>query len=282
MLAAVRHQAGPRGQDGLLVVCAERIGDRTRLSEVLSRPPLQVMRAAYTEPALPDLAAVTICSPSGGVLQGDRLRMEIRVEAGARLRLDTQSATRIYATPDVGATAEIALKVAAGAFLEYVPDPLIPYAASSYRQESLWEVDESATLIVGEVVAAGREARGERAAYRRVETEVEARRPNGELLFRDACHLVPDNALRFLGGASALGSFFVVSSGFKAAGFNALRDHPAVSRCQAGWSDLPSQAGAWFKVLAPDSASAAAAVRTAWESARRALLGCGLPPTRRS
>jgi urease accessory protein len=251
------------------------------------------MRAAYTEPALPDLAAVTICSPAGGVLQGDRLRMEIRVDAGARLRLETQSATRIYATPDVGATAEIVLRLGPSAFLEYVPDPLIPYAAASYRQESLWEVDESATLVVGEVVAAGREARGERAAYRRMATEVEARRPDGRALFRDACRLVPEsphpalpqrgreNSLGLLDGATAVGSLFVVSTGFAASVFDALREHPAISICQSGWSDLPSGAGAWFKVLAADSASAAAAVRTAWESARRVLLGEGLPPTRR-
>jgi urease accessory protein len=272
---------------------AQRIGDRTRLAAVLSRPPLQVLRAAYTEPALPDLAAVTICSPAGGVLQGDRLRMEIRVEAGARLRLDTQSATRIYATPEVGATAEIVLRVGDGAFLEYVPDPLIPYAAASYRQESLWEVDGSATLVVGEVVAAGREARGEWAAYQRVETEVEARRPDGRVLFRDACRLVPSphpalpqrgsgKSLGLLGDATTIGSLFVVSPGFTASAFDGLGEDPVISKCQAGWSDLPSEAGAWFKVLGADSASAWAAVRTAWESARRTLLGQGLPPTRRS
>jgi urease accessory protein len=247
------------------------------------------MRAAYTEPALPDLAAVTICSPAGGVLQGDRLRMEIRVETGARLRLETQSATRIYGMPDAVATAEIVYKLDGGAFLEYVPDPLIPYAAASYRQQSTWEVAESATLIVGEVVAAGREARGERAAYRRIETALEARRPDGRVLFRDACRLVPISphpALpqrgRGIGtDASAIGSIFVVSSTFGASGFDGLREHPAISACRAGWSDLPSRAGAWFKVVAPDTASATAAVRIAWELTRRALLGCGLPPPRR-
>jgi urease accessory protein len=292
VLAAVRHQAGPRGQDGLLQIRAERISDRTRLSEVFSRPPLQVMRAAYTEPDLPDLAAVTICSPAGGVLQGDRLRTEIDVEAAARLRLETQSATRIYATPDAAARAEIVLRVGAGAFLEYVPDPLIPYAAASYRQESLWEVEESAMLVVGEVVAAGREARGEWAAYERVETEVEARRPDGRVLFRDACRLVPAphptlprgrgrEILGLLGGATAIGSIFVVAPGFRSGAFDFLGENRAFSGCQAGWSDLPSGAGAWFKVLAPDSAAAAAAVRTAWAVARRTLLGCGLPPIRR-
>jgi urease accessory protein len=286
---AVAERAGPRGEDGLLVVRAARIGDRTRLVEVLSKPPLQVMRAAYTEPDLPDLAAVTICSPAGGVLQGDRLRTEIRVEAGARLRLETQSATRIYRMSDAVATAEILLWLQAGAFLEYVPDPLIPYAAASYRQQSFWEVEESATLVVGEVVAAGRQAYGERAAYRQIETEVEARRPGGRVLFRDALRLVPDGPHPGLPqrgsdiqtNAEVIGSLFVVSPNFRGSAFDDLREHPAISGCRSGWSDLPSGAGAWFKVLAPDSASAIAAVRTAWASTRRILLGTGLPPSRR-
>jgi urease accessory protein len=243
------------------------------------------MRAAYPEPALPDLAAVMICSPAGGVLQGDRLRTDIRVEAGARLRLETQSATRIYGMPDAVATADIVLRVEAGAYLEYVPDPLIPYAAACYRQQSSWEVEDSATLVVGEVVAAGREARGERAAYRRIETDIEAQRPGGRVLFRDACRLVPtphpDPPPQGGRELSAIGSLFVVSSSFRASAFDGLREDPALSTCRAGWSDLPSGAGAWFKVLAPDTASATAAVRTAWASARRALLGHGLPPTRR-
>jgi urease accessory protein len=249
------------------------------------------MRAAYTEPTLPDLAAVIICSPAGGVLQGDRLHTEIRLEAGARLRLETQSATRIYGMPDDTATADIVLRLEAGAYLEYIPDPLIPYQAASFRQESLWEVEQSATLIVGEVVATGREARGERAAYRRIETEVDARRPDGRVLFRDACRLVPmsphpalpqrGRGIAGLTDASAIGSLFVVSSSFRASAFDGLREHPAISACRAGWSDLPSGAGAWFKALAPDSASAAAAVRTVWASARQVVLGHGLPPTRR-
>jgi urease accessory protein len=238
------------------------------------------MRAAYTEPALPDLAAVTICSPAGGVLQGDRLRTEIRVEPGARLRLDTQSATRIYGMPDAVATTDIVLRLEPGAYLEYVPDPLIPYTAACYRQDSLWEVNESATLVVGEVIAAGREARGERAAYRRVETRVEARRPGGRVLFRDACRLVP-SGLGLLNAATAIGSLFVMSPNFTASAFDELREPSVITGCRAGWSDLPSGAGAWFKVLAPDTACASAAVRAAWALARRRLLGLGLPPTRR-
>jgi urease accessory protein len=164
-----------------------------------------------------------------------------------------------------------------------VPDPLIPYAGAGYRQESTWEVDESATLIAGEVVTAGREARGETARYQRVELEIDARRPGGQMLFSDSCVLVPDDGHRlgFLGGYTTLGSLFIVSSKFQAASFASLAEHPAVAHSHSGWSDLPNDAGAWFKVLAHDSATAVGAVQAAWEAARRAILGANLPPKRR-
>lgn len=274
---------GPRGQNGRLSIHAAMIGDRTRFLSLRSQAPLQVLRAAYTEPELPGLAAVTICSPSGGVLQGDRLCIEVALDAHAQLRLETQSATRLYAMPDESASGAVSLKVGPGAFLEYVPDPLIPYAGSSYRQESIWEVDESATLIAGEVVTAGREARGEKARYLRVELEIEARRPGGQALFGDACFLTPndDHQLGFLGDHAALGSLFVVSSTFEATSFGELAAHPAVTGAYAGWSDLPNKSGAWFKILAKDSAQAVTAVQAAWEAARRAILGADLPPKRR-
>lgn len=276
-------RAGPRGQEGRLAIHAALIGDRTRLLFLRCQAPLQVLRAAYTEPELPGFAAVTICSPAGGVLQGDRLCIEVALDAGAQLRLETQSATRLYAMPDGSASGQVSLKLGPGAFLEYVPDPLIPYADACYRQRSVWEVDESATLIAGEVITAGREARGERARYRHVELEVDARRPGGQPMFSDACVLAPDSAreLGFLGGHSVLGSLFVVSSKFRAASFAGLAEHPAVTRSHAGWSDLPNQAGAWFKVLAHDSATAVGSVLAAWETARRTLLGADLPPKRR-
>jgi urease accessory protein len=282
-IATEALRVGPRGQDGRLSIHAALIGERTRLLSLRCQAPLQVLRAAYTEPLVPGLASVTICSPSGGVLQGDHLSIDVALEAGAKLRLETQSATRLYAMPDSSASADVSLKLGPDAFLEYVPDPLIPYAGARFRQTSTWVVHESATLIVGEVITAGREARGEKAMYQRVDSSVELQRPGGDFVFADACILAPGepHKLGFLGDFTVVGSLYVVSTTFDAASFAGLAGHPAVMHSHAGWSDLPNRAGAWFKVMARDSSTAIGAVRAAWESARRQILGFGLPPTRR-
>src|SRR5258708_27371448 len=82
-------RAGPRGQDGRLSIHAALIGGRTRLLSLRSQAPLQVLRAAYTEPEVPGLAAVTICSPAGGGLPSDPPGTGGAPDAHAPLRLGT-------------------------------------------------------------------------------------------------------------------------------------------------------------------------------------------------
>ena len=268
------------GQAGHLRLTARRLAGRTRLTELDCRPPLQAMRAHYLDPALQGMAFVTVMSPSGGVLQGDRLELEVRAEAGAQLHLATASATRVYRMPRRGARQLARIHVGPGALVEFVADPYLPYAGSRFVQEGRHEVAESGTLILGEVVAPGRQARGEELAYERFTSAVEVRRPGGELVFRDRCDLEPGTGLGrrgLLGGHCALGSLFVVSPGLSAdvlAG--AVAGVP-----QAGCSELPNAAGAWLRVLAGDSAAAVAVVAAAWRAARVALAGAAPPPRRR-
>ena len=70
---------GPRGAHGLLRLRAEVVAGVTRLTVVEQRPPLAVMRAHHLDAAVPDLASVTVISPAGGILQGDRLEQVLEV-----------------------------------------------------------------------------------------------------------------------------------------------------------------------------------------------------------
>jgi urease accessory protein len=55
--------------------------------------------------------------------------------------------------------------VADGGVLEYLPHHLIPFAGSSYGQETVAVLAPGATLIAWEALSAGRLARGERFAF---------------------------------------------------------------------------------------------------------------------
>ena len=263
------------GMQGGVQLRADHIAGRTRIADLACRPPLQVLRAHHVDRERPDLASVILASPAGGILQGDELTIDIRVGPGARLRVGTQSATRIYRAPSSEARQVVRLEVESGGYLEYLPDPYIPYAGSQFISGTSATVAADAALILGEVIAPGRAARGEILAFERFESTVEVARPDGMLLATDAVILdrrEPMRVIGALGGYVAVGTLLVVSAGFSP---SILRDAaidrrgPAVS---VGASTLPNDAGAWLRVLS-DSLGDAVGVLDAAHAAAKQVLG---------
>src|SRR5207249_543010 len=92
--------------------------------------PLQVLAPL----ALDDAAAiVSILNPTGGLVGGDRLVVDVAVGAGAHACLTTPSATKVYRTAVGPAEQAVRLTLAPGARLEWVPDHTIPFARASPR-----------------------------------------------------------------------------------------------------------------------------------------------------
>jgi urease accessory protein len=272
------------GSAGSLRLVVDRVAGRTRIVDLECSGPVQVLRCQYLDAAAPDIASITIASPSGGVLQGDRLQIDVEVRAGARLSLDTQSATRLYRMPARPAHIHARFELAAGAWLEYVPDPWIPFAGSNTAVDTVVVVDASATAIVGEIVSAGRVARGESFRMTAFHSTVTALRPSGELLFSDATELVAGAPLDdpgMIGGGAAVGSLHVVATDADPEVLrSAIRDH-ATRTTKAGASTLPNDAGTWLRVVAADTAGARSVVVAGHGAARVAALGLPLPPSRK-
>lgn len=137
---------------------------QTRMKVCEQQPPLKVVRAF----ALPEGGAlVHLHNLSGGVLGGDELSMHVEVGSLAYVQLTSASATRLYRrqTGAAAAAQTNAIQVREGGLLEYLPDPLIPFAGSSYRQHTHIELAHDAGLFWWETVAPGRTARGELFQY---------------------------------------------------------------------------------------------------------------------
>ena len=269
---------------GRLMAVAAPARGRTVLRSLHSEGTLKAMRAHYLDPALPAMAFLTIASPGGGVLQGDRLEIDISIEEGAQLHVGTTSATRIYGMPNGAAEAKTHFNVAHGAYGEYLPDPFIPYAGSRFTGHARHVVAEGGALLLAEVVGPGRQARGESLAYDFFNSDTEVRRPDGNLLFRDSTRLSPTDGLTslgLLGSCRAIGTLYAIASGLDASAFDST-----IARCEeigllAGCSELPNGAGIWFRVMALDAPSAHDAVKAAWAAARMQVLGFVPPDSRR-
>lgn len=130
-------------------------------------PPWKVVRAF----ALPDSGSlVHLNNVSGGVLAGDRLALDVEVQAGAYAQLTTTGATRLYRHRTAAADSEqrTTFTIGDGAMLEYLPDPVIPFARSRHFQQTRIQLGQGSTLFWWEVLAPGRMAFGERFAFERL------------------------------------------------------------------------------------------------------------------
>jgi urease accessory protein len=145
---------------------------RTILAASHQDPPLKVVRAFATADGS---ALAHLHNVSGGLLGGDQLALSVRVRAGAAVQLTTTGATRIY-RPRSGASAvsqvsEIA--IGENALLEHVPDAIVPFAGARYWQRTTIHLASGAGLFWWEILAPGREARGEIFEYERVEMKTD-------------------------------------------------------------------------------------------------------------
>jgi urease accessory protein len=158
------------GKHGVLRATFEPRGERTVVVDQFWRVPLQVMPPSYQDQD--GQAFLYVLNPTGGIVQGDRLEVDILLRAGAKVLVTTQSATKVYRTEGDCACETNRFVVEAGGLLEYLPDQTIPYAAASFRRTTHVDAHRTATVIMGEILSAGRVARGEAFEFARVETEL--------------------------------------------------------------------------------------------------------------
>jgi urease accessory protein len=191
-----------------------------------AQPPLKVVRAFEAEQGA---ALVHLHNVSGGVLGGDHLTLEACIGEGARAQITTTSATRIYRSRgDVPPSYQLnALSVGENGLLELLPDPVIPFAGSAYRQRTQITLADGAGLFWWETVAPGREARNECFDYDLLGLEVEIQ-AKGKPIALEYARLEPKQ--RSLASQVRLGAyryfstFYICKVGVAAAQWTALEN----------------------------------------------------------
>ena len=125
------------------------------------------------------------------MLADDRLSLSVALEENTLLHLTDQAATKVHAMPklDTNATTDWQIRVAAGASLELVPEPLILYADGAFEQITKITLDSSANLFWSEILLPGRLAREEYYDFRSYYGCLEIYSESGELWFKDAINL---------------------------------------------------------------------------------------------
>ena len=184
---------GKAGKVGALVLKLEHDPGRqkTVAKEQYSKVPLYTQRALYLEESLPSMAYMFIISPSGGILQGDRYRMDITLKNNAFFHLTTQGSTRLYRMDKNYATQLVNITVGEGCYFEFIPDQIIPYRSSRFYQNVTLNAHDKSTMIYSEILVPGRVGSGESFEYDICYLKTSAKNQNGDLRFIDIALLEP-------------------------------------------------------------------------------------------
>ena len=278
--------SGAVGKTGYLRLGFERRDDRTILADLDRRAPYMAQRVLYPEPSMPDLAWLFMITTSGCVLQGDRLALEVSAAPNARAHVTTQSATKIHSMDANYAVQTQTFTVADGAYLEYLPEPLIPHRQARYLSDTRITIAPTATLLCTEIVQPGRKHHhpDESFGATLISLATSAQRPDGRLLFSEK--LVMEPAKRPVRQTGVMDGFDVLANVILLTPRDcADRVHARVDAdvrheegVAFGACHLPHDAGLIFKAVGLETEQVKARVREFWGIAREEITGTALTP----
>ena len=163
---------------------------KTVITRKKTQVPLYLQKALHYDVDYPSMAHLFILSPSGGILQGDRYRMDVELKNNAISHLTTQGATRIYKMDSNYATHMVTINLKNNSYLEFIPEQIIPYIDSRFYQKTELNIDDSSTVVYSETIVPGRIAMGEMfdfdVCYLKTEGSIDKK-----IQFRDFSLLIP-------------------------------------------------------------------------------------------
>lgn len=132
----------------------------TQLIRNQGQAPLKVQRPFYPEGN--GVCHSVIMHTAGGIVGGDRLSFEFRLAPESQALITTPAASKIYRTNGREAHQTIAIDLAEGSCLEWLPLDVIVFNQASFRQEMIINLAPGAEWIGWDITRFGRSARGER------------------------------------------------------------------------------------------------------------------------
>ncbi len=231
------------------------------------------------------MPTVYLQSCSGGLFEGDDVRMRIVAGEDATAHLGTAAATVVHSMEDRPALQQVEIDAQAGAFIEYLPDAFILFPRAKLSSGIVVRAHPTATVILGDAMLL-HDPVGAGEGFGWLESDTAIKSTEGRLLVRDRFRVEGSQLARGLAGVTgkwrAQASLFVVTSAVPAADLvAAMRGALTLSGIYAGATTLPNQSGAWARMLATDAAALKTAVFAAWSAARKILTGAAPMPRRK-
>ncbi|MGE0426104.1 MAG: urease accessory protein UreD [Reyranellaceae bacterium] len=198
-----------RGDGGAEIRFARRTDGVTALAHLWQSDPCRVL---FPRPEADEPTQAVIVTTSGGLTDGDRVRLAVEVDGGIAT-VTTQAAEKIYRAARAAeqpARIESTLRVGAGATLEWLPQETIVFDGARLRRRVEADLADDARLLACEMVVLGRSASGEQFQRGAVHDGWRLRRA-GKLVWADALALdgAPPAVAGFAGATALATGIFV-------------------------------------------------------------------------
>ena len=255
------------------------------LRDLERRAPLIVQQELYFDEEMPEMPCVYILSSGGPNVDGDRYRQDITVKKDAFAWVSTGAATKLaemrynYS----GLVQNIVLEE--NAYLEFMPEPVIPCRNTRFISDTRLEVHETATVFYSEIYMGGRKyyKDGELFQYDILSVCSHGERPDGKQLFREKFVIDPNvvnpRNLGIMGQFDVFANVIIMTPQDKAA--EIYEKTPAFidkkRKLAAGITRLPNNAGLLYKVLGMEPGPVKKMVRSFCSEVRQVVKGKKVP-----
>ncbi len=135
---------------------------RTVMTERNHFGPLRILKPLY--PETDAICHAVIVHPPGGIVAGDSLAVDLRVDSGAHALATTPGAQKWYRSTGAAASATTRLHVADDAHLEWMPQETMVFDGARAKQTLEIRLASKAIFFGWEMLCLGRTTRGERFA----------------------------------------------------------------------------------------------------------------------
>jgi urease accessory protein len=165
------------------------------------------LRVRFPSPEAGGLSAVFV-NTAGGIAGGDHFDIDIATGEGSRLAVTTAAAEKVYRAEGPAAHLNIALKLASGSHLAWLPQETILFDRARMVRRIDIDLADNASLLLCEIVVFGRAAMGERMLQGEFVDRWRMRR-GGRLVFAETVRLDGDLGEKLAKSAIANGAVAV-------------------------------------------------------------------------
>ena len=254
------------------------------LRDLERRAPLIVQQELYFDEEMPEMPCVYILSSGGPNVDGDRYRQDITVKKDAFAHVSTGAATKLAEMKYNYSGLIQNLVLEDNAYLEFIPEPVIPCKHTRFISDTRLCVAESATVFYSEIFMGGRKyySDGELFQYDMLSVCSHGERSDGRQLFREKFVIDPkEENPRNLGVMSNFDVFanvIVMTPEENAGKIYEATEVFLNKKLAAGITRLPNNAGLLYKVLGMEPGPVKKIVREFCSLVRQNVKGKRVPP----